>query len=155
MDLKKYYTDPNFSGSFSGVNTFYEALKRIDPSVSKNEVKKFLKSVNAYTLHKPVLKRPKQFRRVYTKGIKYLYQMDMIDIPSLKSENDGYKYLLTIIDTFSKFAWVFPTETKGGQEVYDKIKAFLLVERPSKIQTDRGGEFYNKRFKTLVNANER
>ena len=151
MDFKKYYTDPNFSGSFSGVNTFYNALKRIDPNVNKDAVKEYLKSSNPYTLHKPV-KRPKKFRRVYTKGIKYLFQMDLIDIPALANENDGYKYLAVIIDTFSKFAWVFPTITKSGEEVYDKIKALLLVERPTKIQTDRGKEFYNKTFKALVTS---
>ena len=151
MDFKKYYTDPNFSGSFSGANTFYKALKGIDPSVDRDAVKESLKSSNPYTLHKQV-KRPKKFRRVYTKGIKYLFQMDLIDIPALADENDGYNYLVTIIDTFSKFAWVFPTRRKTGKEVYDKIKALLLVERPTKIQTDKGGEFYNNTFKALVAA---
>ena len=136
MDLEKYYTDPNFSGSFSGVDTFYKALKRVYPNVTRRDVGEYLKSNNAYTLHKQ-MKKPKKFRRVYTKGIKYLYQMDLIDIPALANANDGFKYIVTIIDTFSKFAWAFPTKTKTGKEVYDKIKALLLVERPAKIQTDR------------------
>ena len=151
MDFKRYYTDPNFSGSFTGINTFYRELKKLDPNVSKGDVKKFLKSSNPYTLHKPI-KRPKQFRKVYTKGIKYLYQMDLIVLPDMTQDNDGYTYLVVIIDTFSKFAWVFPSKTKSGKEVLDKIKALLLVERPDKIQTDRGLEFYNSKFKALLSA---
>ena len=151
MDFKRYYTDPNFSGSFTGINTFYRELKKLDPNVSKGDVKKFLKSSNPYTLHKPI-KRPKQFRKVYTKGIKYLYQMDLIVLPDMTQDNDGYTYLVVIIDTFSKFGWVFPSKTKSGKEVLDKIKALLLVERPDKIQTDRGLEFYNSKFKALLSA---
>jgi len=151
MDFKKYYTDPNFNGSFAGVDAFFKSLKKVNPDVKKGDVEKFLKTSNPYTLHKPV-KRPKKFRRVYTKGIKYLYQMDLIVIPKLADENDGFSFLVTIIDTFSKYAWVFPTKTKSGKDVYDKIKSLLLVERPSKIQTDLGTEFINKKFKALMSA---
>ena len=151
MDFKSLYTDPDFSGAFSGANTFYRALKNVDPSVKKKDVDEYLKSNKAYTLHK-VVRRPTKFRRVYTKGIKYLYQIDLIDIPKLAYENDGKKYLITVIDTFSKYAWVYPTATKQGKEVYDQLKALLLVERPDKCQTDLGREFYNKTFKALMTA---
>ena len=151
MDFKTLYSDPDFPGSFSGASTFYKALKNVDPTVKKKDVDEYLRSNNAYTLHKTV-RRPKQFRRVFTKGVKYLYQIDLIDVPKLAYENDGKRYLVCVIDTFSKYAWVFPTTTKQGKEVYDKLKALLLVERPEKCQTDRGGEFYNKTFKALMTA---
>lgn len=151
MDFSRYYFDKDFSGSFSGVNTFYNALKKIDSTVKRSDVLEYLKSNKVYSLHKPI-KKPKQYRRVYTKGIKYLFQMDLIEVGKMANENDNHKFLVTIIDCFSKYAWVFPTKNKSGKEVYNKIKALLLVERPLKLQTDRGFEFYNKTFKAMTTA---
>ena len=79
MDLKKLYTDSNFSGSFSGKNRFLKALKSHDRSITKANVEKSIRSIDSYELHRP-LKRPKLFRRIYTKGIKYLFQIDLIDM---------------------------------------------------------------------------
>ena len=149
MDFKKYYTDPSFPGSFSGVQTFYKALKEENPSVKKEDVENFLKTSDVYTLHKPVNK-PKQYRRVYTKGINYMYQIDLVDMSKYSRENKGFKFLITMIDSFSKYAWVIPIKSKEGVNVYKGLKAILLVKRPQKIQMDRGSEFYNKRFLNML-----
>lgn len=149
MDFEKYYTDPSFSGSFSGVDTFYRALKKIDSKVKRSEVQEYLKSASTYTLHKPV-KRPKSFRRVYIKGLKYLFQIDLIDVPKYSNENDGLRYLITLINCFSKYAWVFPTKSKQGKVVCDAVRDVLKSQMPLKIQSDHGNEFYNSHFKSLM-----
>ncbi len=103
MDFKKLYEDPKFSASFSGQERFYKALQQDNLSVNRNTVKKKLKAVDSYTLHKPT-RKPALYRRIYTKGIDYLYQADLVDLSSLQGDNDGYKWIITIIDTFSKKA---------------------------------------------------
>ena len=67
-------------------------------------------------------------------------------------ENSNYKYLLTVINAFSKFAWAVPLKTKTGLEVEEAIKSILsgMKTIPSNIQTDDGKEFFNKDFKHLV-----
>ena len=149
MDFKKYFTDPSFSGSFLGVHSFYKALKAENPSVKKKDVENFLKTSDVYTLHKPINK-PKQYRRVYTKGINYMYQIDLVDMSKYSRENNGFKFLITMIDSFSKYAWVIPIKNKEGVNVYKGLKAILLVNRPQKIQMDRGSEFYNKTFLNML-----
>ena len=124
-------------------------MKAENPSVKKEDVENFLKTSDVYTLHKPVNK-PKQYRRVYTKGINYMYQIDLVDMSKYSRENKGFKFLITMIDSFSKYAWVIPIKSKEGVNVYKGLKAILLVKRPQKIQMDRGSEFYNERFLNML-----
>jgi len=132
MDLQKYYTDPTFPGSFSGVDRFYKALKSVNSSIKRKDVLEYLKSNNTYTLHKPVTK-PSQYRRIYTKGLDYMFQIDLVDMSKYASENDGYKFLITMINSFSKFAWAIPIKSKHGVNVFDGVKKILLIHIPQKM----------------------
>jgi len=66
--------------------------------------------------------------------------------------NDGIKYLLTVIDVFSKFGWIVPLKDKSGKSTADGFsKIFSSSERkPGKVWVDKGKEFYNKDVKKLV-----
>lgn len=70
-------------------------------------------------------------------------------------DNKNYKYLLTVIDCFSKFGWAIPIYNKSGIEIYKAFKSiFTKFKRiPNKIQTDLGKEFYNKDVKKLFKEN--
>ena len=151
MDLKRLYQDPKFSGSFTGQDRFYKAQVRElrGESVSKGTVKKKLSAIDSYTLHKPV-RRPKLYRRIITKGIDYLYQCDLVDMSAFHQENDGYKWIITIIDTFSKKAWAFKMRRKSGSSIVEVMTPFLRINTPQKIQFDQGTEFYNKLFLNLL-----
>ena len=96
MDLKKLYNDPKFAGSFSGVHRFYTQVKKLYPNVTQTQIKYFLETQNAYTLHKDV-KKPKKYRRVYTKKINYLWQADLLDMQAHSSVNDGYRSNFQVI----------------------------------------------------------
>jgi L-rhamnose mutarotase len=149
MDVKNLYQNPKFPASFSGQQRFYNAQKQMNPSKSFGGVKKMLQSVDSYTLHKPV-KKPKLYRRIYTKGIDYLYQCDLVDLSSFHQENDGYKWIITIIDTFSKKAWAFKMKNKSAQSIVKVMTPFFHTNKPQKIQFDQGSEFYNRLFLKLL-----
>ena len=149
MDVKELYNDPKFPASFTGQQRFYSAQQQINPSNSLGSVKQKLRSVDSYTLHKPT-KKIKLFRRVQTKGINYLYQCDLVDLSTFHSDNDGFKWIITIIDTFSKKAWAFKMKTKSGQSIVKVMGPFFEENTPKKIQFDQGTEFYNKLFLKLL-----
>ena len=149
MDLKKLYEDPKFSASFSGQERFYKALQQGNRSVSRDTVKKKLTAVDSYTLHKSP-RKPALYRRIYTKGINYLYQSDLVDLSSLQGDNDGYKWIITIIDTFSKKAWAFKMKNKSAESIVEVMKPFFDSNKPQKIQFDKGSEFYNRSFLQLL-----
>jgi hypothetical protein len=73
-----------------------------------------------------------------------LWEADLIDIRNLKSYNDGYSYLLVIIDVLSKFVWVEPLRDKTATCVTKAFQRILLrnkERRPIYLQTDKGKEF--------------
>ena len=58
------------------------------------------------------------------------------------------KYLLCVIDLFSKYAWVIPMKDKKGTSIVNAFKKIISRRRkPNKIWVDQGSEFYNKSFK--------
>ena len=93
-------------------------------------------------LHIPIRHR---FRRkqIFTKGIDDLWQADLVDMQSLAQHNDGVKFLLTCIDTFSKYAWVRPLKNKSGLCVKEAFESILDEKASLNLQTDKSTEFKN------------
>lgn len=90
-------------------------------------------------------------RNVVQKGIDDTWQMDLIEMGKYSKQIGGYKYILTAIDIFSKFAWVYPLKTKTGKEVANAFVQILKNGRqPLNLQTDQGKEFFNKIFKKIT-----
>ena len=101
-------------------------------------------------LHKPARKIFKR-RRVIIKGLDDLWQADLVEMIGYSKVNKGYKYLETIIDTFSKFAWAIPIRQKTAAEVANSLKYVFNQGRiPKNLQTDDGKEFFNSTFKKLM-----
>ena len=109
--------------------------------------KKF--SVLAEELHKPV-KRKFRKRRVLVSGIDKIWAADLADMTAFKDYNDGYTFLLLVIDTFSKYGWIIPLKNKKGETMVKAFKTIFEEGRtPGKLWTDKGTEFYNKNMNDL------
>ncbi|KAL4127491.1 hypothetical protein QTP88_011658 [Uroleucon formosanum] len=65
-------------------------------------------------------------------------------------KNKGYKYILCVIDCFTKFAWATPLKSKSAKEVSNAMSKILLKRAPKLLQLDNGKEFYNSTFDTLM-----
>ena len=66
---------------------------------------------------------------------------------ALSRKNKGTKYILTVIDVFSKYAWAIPVKNKGGPEMKNAFEILFQMSNPrtpDKLQTDAGKEFLNK-----------
>lgn len=102
-------------------------------------------------LHKPARKHFKR-RRVIVKGLNDLVQADLVEMIKYAKINKGYKYILVVINVFSKFVWCEPVKNKSGNEVVRAMDKILsqMNARPKNLQTDMGKEFYNKKFKELT-----
>lgn len=104
----------------------------------------------ANELHKSVRKNFPR-RKVVVKGFDDLWQCDLIDMTKYYKVNKGFKYIITVIDVFSKYAWSRPLKTKTSKEVTFAMKNILKQGRvPKNLQSDLGTEFYNSEFKKLM-----
>lgn len=90
-------------------------------------------------------------RRVVMKDIDDLWQADLIDMQAHSRDNGNFKYILAVIDTFSKYAWAYPLKQKSKGFVSQTFRDLLEKGRyPKNLQTDLGTEFYNDEFKKLM-----
>ena len=137
--LVELYEDPEVSGGLGGVKRFASTHR-----LPVQRVKRELESSLAYTLHKP---RRQRFPTapVVVFGIDEQWAADLVEVQKLAQYNKGVRYLLTVVDVFSKYAWVKPLPNKTGKEVQKAFAAiFKEGRKPLTIQTDDGKEFYNK-----------
>lgn len=102
-------------------------------------------------LHKPSRKHFKR-RKVIVKGLNDLWQADLVEMIPYWKFNKGYKYLLVIINVFSKFLWIEPLKSKTAQDVTMAMRKVLknVENTPKNLQTDLGKEFFNKEFRKLM-----
>ena len=145
--LSDYYFDTKSSVAFTSPLALYREAKKHYPSLTFRQVKQ---SKDTYTLHKPV---PYNFlrNRVILTEFDGQWQADLVNISSLARFNNGYKFLLTCIDVFSKLAWVVPLKSKTGESVVNGFQSILDLGRsPEMLQTDKGTEFLNRNFQSFL-----
>ena len=83
-------------------------------------------------------------------SIDEMWAADLIDMQTFSKDDNGIKYLLTVMDIFSEFVWIVPLKRKTGQEVANAFSRILKERRLSKTWVDRDREFYNKDVQKLV-----
>lgn len=91
-------------------------------------------------------------RKYQMRGIDDTFQADLVEMIPHFRVNNNYKYILTVIDIFSKFAWAIPIKNKTGKEVTCAMKSIFIKDKriPKNIHTDQGKEFYNSYFQHLM-----
>ena len=85
-----------------------------------------------------------------------IWSLDILDLKDYGPENNrNYRYVLVIIDNFSKFGWTIPLKNKIAQTIKDSFENILInsKRKPNLIESDRGKEFYNKIFQDFLNKN--
>ncbi|XP_014295514.1 uncharacterized protein LOC103579935 [Microplitis demolitor] len=118
--------------------------------ISKLEMKSTIKEAVAHELHAQA-RRNYPRRHVDIRGIDETWQADLVDMTAYASFNKQHKFILTIIDNFSKFAWAVPLKTKNAQDVTSAMQSVLKKGRvPKNLHVDQGKEFYNSNFKALM-----
>ena len=103
----------------------------------------------AEELHKPI-RRKFTKRRVFAKGIDEIWAADLVEMQRFSDWNKGIKYLLMVIDVFSKFGWIEPLENKKGETVASAFEKIFKCCQPRLLWTDKGKEFFNKNVKQLL-----
>ena len=85
-----------------------------------------------------------------------IWSFDILDFKDYGPENNrGYRYVLVIIDNFSKYGWTIPLKNENAQTIKDSFENILInsKRKPNLIETDRGKEFYNSIFQGFLNKN--
>lgn len=101
-----------------------------------------VRAIIAKELHK---QKRRNFKRRYVelKGINDLYQADLVEVIPLARLNNGYRYIMTMINCFTKYAYAVPLKSKTGNEIVKALVPILKTIRFKHFQTDQGTEWLN------------
>jgi hypothetical protein len=152
MDLlKKLYYD-DLTG-FQSADKLYKKAKAIDKSITNKQVKDFLAQQSTAQITKQV-KKNKIFNTITSKGIRDNYQTDILLLPN-PSQNKGFKYLLTVIDVYSRYAFVKPLKSKSGEIVLSAFEELMNENGLCKnLNCDLGSEFIYTPFVEYCYVND-
>ena len=106
-------------------------------------------STLADELHSPIRRKFKR-RTVRVSGIDKIWAADLADMKAFSKANQGVKYLLCVIDIFSKYGWLVPLKDQTGKSVASALQTIFEERKPEKMWVDKGKEFYNKDVTSLV-----
>ena len=112
-------------------------------------------SILADERHKPIIKKFEK-RKVYSQFKDNIWGIDLADRQSLSRKNKGIKYLLYVIDLYSKYAFVIPLKDKKGISILNALDKIIKQynRKPNKIWVDQGEEFYNNAFEKWLSDND-
>ena len=119
----QYYASEPYS--FGGKTIAYDYF-------NKQEVEKTLDQSDIYSRFKQH-KKPRKFSPIYVYRKRELFQSDVVFFTNkdMVKANDGYRYLFTTIDVFTKMAWVYPLRANTCQNVMNSFKDILKKDRKS------------------------
>ena len=148
--LHELYYDPRHASAYTSIGNVYRAAKKLLPNLKRNEVERWFQRQLTATLHKPVrLRFPTN--KVIVMSIDDQWQCDLADMSSKAEYNDGYTFILTCIDCFSKYAWAIPIINKQADSIIEALKIiFKSGRKPKRLQTDKGTEFLNRKVQTFL-----
>ena len=107
----------------------------------------------AFELHRPA-RRHFPRRSVEVKGPHETFQADLVEMGRLAKWNQNVRYLLTVMDIFTKKLYARAVKRKTAQDVRDAMQSVLKEagKTPVHLQTDQGKEFFNRPFQALMKA---
>jgi transposase InsO family protein len=144
-----YYTKKNLVAR----DKLHKLAKEENPKITRKYVEYWLRQQKTYQLTKQKRARSTVQSLIPT-DVNKIHGMDLIIFENYADDNKGYKYILTIIDLFSKKAWAIPLKNKTADTLVKKYKKLLdgkHYTQPSSILSDNGTEFKNEKMAKLEN----
>ena len=149
--LSKLYRTPAFPGAYKGLTTFHKYAKN-HPTIraaahrlSLQEVKDWSQTDQLVNKNRPV--RRKFMRRPYNiLNPNAIWEGDLLDMSSYATQNRGVKFIVMLVDQFTKKLYTEPIKSKSAMDVnvaFHFIFEFQTMARPNILYTDNGKEFTN------------
>jgi len=140
------------AGNPAAFSSAYNVYNQLNGEVPLKTIKEILSTVESHSLHKEF--HNGQRNKSYSRFKRYQFQIDLCFIIDLAPFNDNIKYFLTVIDCFTRYAFVRPLKLKKSDEVLQAFKDVLVEaeEKPLMIVCDKGTEFTNKSFSNFCES---
>ena len=137
------YVSPGHPIAFSGLSKIGKYYKG---KISRTKIENALASLDTYTTYYQTTKPPQNPYFVYKK--RQQFQIDLIDVSQFSRQNHGAKYLISVIDSFTKRAWIRSMKTKSATEFLSAFESIMEEAEymPDSLYSDHGKEMKNRLF---------
>lgn len=146
---RKLYTGKRSSCAYAGAEKVDRAKKL---NLNQKQIVEKLSGFKAYATHRPLRRKfPRRF--VYVPTVNHQIGADLIEIKHPRS-NFHKRYILAILDHFSRKAWLEPLKNKSADEVLRAFKKIFARGnvRAKLFYSDRGLEFISKKMKDFFKS---
>lgn len=142
LEINNIYYNPSHPAGYASIDKLTSAMKG---KMNREDVKRWLQSQETYTLHKPVHKKFPRNKYVLS-NLNELWQADLSDMRTYSKYNDGFNYILCVIDVFTKFAYARSMKNKNSESIKTCFESIFREAdiTPTHIQSDKGTEFVSK-----------
>jgi transposase InsO family protein len=140
------------AAAFSNAAPVYREAKQMVPRLTQREVDEQLQTFPSYTRHRRVSRRFVT-GKVISGGFMETLQADLMDVSRYSRWNNGFKFILVVLDVFSKRAFVQPLKRKSATPKAFKLMLPDFPQQPLYLHVDRGTEFYNAEMRQLLQEN--
>ena len=129
-----------------------ETLARQKKFTIKNEI--ISNKELAEKLQKPIIRKLNK-RKVPSSFIDNIWDAELPYMHLIRNFNEGFKFLLRVIDIYSKYAWVIPLKDKKGITITNAFQKMLgeSKHKPNIMSVDRDNEFHNRSMKSWLEKN--
>ena len=136
--LRTNYSKPGHALYHVGKDTIHFIFGN---SLKVEDIQDFVERNHAYTIFKETKKGA--LNPIYKRFKRQQFQIDLLEIKKISKENKGFNFLLTVIDVYTKFAWVVPLPNKKSNTVLEAFKDIIsnLNEKPLNIVSDLSNNF--------------
>ena len=123
----------------------------VSSKITDEDLKNYLQANMTYTLHKPVRKKMTH-NKVKAVAVDNVWAADLGDFQNISKFNDGVKYILFVIDVFSKYLFVRTLKSKKGEEVANQFADIIIKSerKPALLHSDEGGELWNSHMNKIM-----
>lgn len=140
--IKLYYN--KYKGS--GARKLYRVICRIFSGVTERDIQAYINRIPKQQRVHPKFTNKLPLNPVQSGKVLNQVQIDLVDMSASPSVTDTpgitYKYILVVLDVFSRFSFLRPLRSKSSSEVAQRlIEIFSDTGPPVRIQSDQGTEF--------------
>ena len=129
MAYGKQYYDLSHEAGYAGVQNLVRVNTKKDKPNEKARIYAWLSNQDAYTLHHPIKRKFPRLRYNVTKVID-VWECDLLQLTSIKDYNDGFCYILVVVDVLSKYAWIEPLRDKTNSRQSEPASTSVFAIRP-------------------------
>ena len=138
--LKLYYQKCKGVGAWK----LYNTISKVFCGITEREVQTYINRLQMHQQLHPTFINKQPLNPVKSSSVMAQVQMDLVDMQNISVQNDAnpFRYVLVILDVFSRYIVLRPLQSKSSCEVSTHVlQLFSDVGPPKRVQTDQGTEF--------------